>query len=254
MSKLGILNNNYNNNENIEKKGVNEEEDDDDKEVSLVDIYEILNSDIEPSKYKKVENYSIERECQNSSKFNINLSQNENNNNNKSINEKDDKKNENSNEYLLTLPAFEPLTPEIIIQDDENLKESLSPSSPQTPIEESKNNFSKKLDITEVNTQSEVEIWKSPNNDTSNYKSDSTDSITSEVMPMNNNINKLKSEVMCKSDFLSVTETTAMPSIPKSNISPEDIKPLENESPNDFLNRLKLYTPVCEIFKYVSKG
>jgi len=41
---------------------------------------------------------------------------------------------------------------------------------------------------------------------------------------------------------------------PVPNVSPESIKPLEDETPAQFLQRLKQYTPEFDIFKYVSKG
>ncbi|OUM58098.1 hypothetical protein PIROE2DRAFT_16727 [Piromyces sp. E2] len=303
MNELEVLNSNYDNNENIKKKDISGEDvDDREKDDSLVDIYEMLNMSVEhnDTSNKKIENYSLDGEYQNSNKFNINLlSQNINNNSlNDSFDNNNEEKNNNSNsnmnkssnisisnndnnistdenqnniyekneelnEYTLSLPVFEPLNPDNIINSenifDENNIESLSEQTTLIPVFSNPHNEAptdqcSSIHITnKVNAQSELSIWKPSNDDINHSKSNS---ITSEVIPIHNNtLNKHKNEEIYKCNSLSIIEKPVTSKIPlKINISPEDIKPFETETPIEFLERMKQYTPEFDIFKYVSKG
>ncbi|ORX42017.1 hypothetical protein BCR36DRAFT_465829 [Piromyces finnis] len=75
------------------------------------------------------------------------------------------------------------------------------------------------------------------------------DSVSSEELQTKNKINILKNEELNKCSSFSSIEK-----IITSNISPESIKPYDYETPNEFLQRLRKYTPEYDIFKYISKG
>jgi len=285
MSELTIIHDNEK--KNIESNSVDIDIEEIDKRTdgsnSIVDIFDILNNYEKHYKIseKSYNNYTVEGKDSSNNNFSLKIlktdSKNDDNKNsynskNNEIKINESKKKDESEER----DGSKEITSKDINNNDNNninnniIVNTISETNETFLLSDSQNDNSNKItvnsngenkvefsiDKNNINAKSENAIWQHSNDiniHTKEISLDNNPSVTYNQIKKNT----LKKEEMFKCNSLSHLEKqldTTSPILPASNISPEDIKPYSTETPSEFLQRLKQYTPEYEIFKYVSKG
>jgi len=265
--------NNNNNKEKLKSDHYNDSDDKNDNSDNNNDSNNNINSNTEEEKIinanrNDFDNNNSNKEEEKSNSDNYNDSNNKNHSNVNEINKlviKEDF-------YIPSCDPLTPLTPGIINNVINNNSCEKFPKKTIESVDFTPAEIDIKKTSSEIKTQKFLTIYN--NEDCANnelitsklYKDDESKekflfnerTASDEILSCKKGkINDLKNEQVYKCNSFSTVEKQILPDSPitlVSNVSPESIKPLEDETPAQFLQRLKQYTPEFDIFKYVSKG